>query len=639
MPQPLTITIKLSPELNVAKINVLLKHLKQSMGALGKDIKLIDANKVNAELNRIIKKENELIATTKKIPAAAGTAATALAKVGKATGGITAGMFGFNQMAMGAQMFSMALSSVLGPFVELDKQIKNIGTLGRENFEEFSQMASDLSVIVPDSAATIAEGVYQAISAGMKGSNAELMEFVEIASKAGVAGLSDTKAAVDGLTSVLNAYALSTDKAQEISDTFFAGIKLGKTTFNEMNSSLASFVPTASALGVSFDQTVAALSKVTAMGTPTAIAGTQINSALISILKGNKSMVKGLAASGLSLKDLQEKLKLPVAQGGGFVNVLRDIKVASEKSGIALIKMTGRAEGMKIIESLVGTQDKYNSSLAAYRDVSAEIAGGASTKAFEVAATSIASQTAGFMSTVESYFATAFRAMGDGATGAAAKMEKLLPLIIGFGALGPVFLSMGKGVFGLSATLIQKLVPSLFATAAAQQTMAASTTAAAGAFKVLAKAMLTTPIGIAITGIVALVAAYALFHKTREDVLDDNVNESAAIVKNIKLKQDLNEKQTALARSNLSLAKEYLTLGKNAKKSYTEQQRFEGLHKRLSTSYRGMLGPIEDVRENAEALTKTMGLGNLELDKATAENAKLIARYEELSQKTNKKQV
>ena len=636
MPNELNIKMKFSPEMDVAKINVLLKALKSSLGMMGKDIQLLDANKINAELSKVTQSTIGLDNAMKKASQSGKGVENAITKVGKSAGAMTSGMFSFNQMAMGMQMFSTALSSVLTPFVELDKQVKNIGTLGRANFEEFSQMASDLSVVVPDSAATIAEGVYQAISASMRGTNEELMDFVEIASKAGVAGLSDTKAAVDGLTSVINAYGMETSDAQTVSDTFFAAIKLGKTTFNELNSSLASFVPTAAAVGVSFDQGAAAISSLTSMGTPTAMAGTQINAALISILKGNASMTKGLKGSGLTLKDLQEKLKLPIAQGGGLVNVMRDIKLASEKSGVALIKMMGRAEGMKLVEQLTGTQEKYNKSLQMYADVSSEIAGGASTKAFEVAATSLSAQTAGFMSTMESYFATAFRTMGDGAVGVASKMEKLMPLIMGFGALGPVFGKMGMGVLSLSTSLIQKLIPSLFATAAAQKGVEAGTLGSATAFKVLAKAMLTTPIGLMITAVVGLVAAYAIFHKSSMDVAEDNLKEAKATEDLAKKKVDLNTKQQALAKSNIELGKEYKKLGENSKRTKEEDERFLALHRKLTASYHGVLGDVKDYKNNQIALSKAMGTTNLETEKATVENAKLIARYEELGNKTNK---
>ncbi len=62
---------------------------------------------------------------------------------------------------------------------------------------------------------------------------AQAMEFLQTASQVGVAGMASTEAAVDGLSSVLNAYKLEIGDTSKIADTFFAGIKLGKLSHNQ----------------------------------------------------------------------------------------------------------------------------------------------------------------------------------------------------------------------------------------------------------------------------------------------------------------------------------------------------------------------------------------------------------------------
>lgn len=626
--QGINITLSFTPELNVQKINVLLKELKNSLGSLGKNIHLIDEAKLKTELSQLDVGLNKAANSVNKINVEGSKLSTTLQKAADKSS-LIGKMFTFNQMAMGMQMLTSAMSQFTQPFVELDKQVQNIGTLGRANFKEFSNLATELSQKVPDSAEKIAQGVYQAISAGMKGTNKELMQFVETASKAATAGLSDTETAVNGLTSVINAYGKSASNAGYFSDAFFAAIKLGKTTFNELNSSLASFVPTAASMDVSFTDTATAIAKVTAMGTPTAQAGTQINAALLSILKGNTAMVKGLKASGLTLQDLKDKLALPVSEGGGLINVLRDIKVASDKSGVALIKMTGRAEGMKIIESLVGSQDKYNASLQTYADIQSEIAGGASSQAFEVAAQSIEVKTKTMINNIQSMFHSAFSLLGADSVQIFDIFTKMSPALMGFSALAPVFGSMGKGVTQLATKLITMLIPSLTASTV-------GTVGFGAAFKALTATMMANPIFLVVGALGALVGAYALLHKSEEDNINDRIKEDEGIIKNLQLKKALNLKQQELARSNLQLSKEYEILGNKTHRSYEEQNRFVELHNRLSKSYKGVLGPINDFAHNQKALAKAMGTTNMESDKATVENAKLISRYEELGNKTKK---
>jgi TP901 family phage tail tape measure protein len=630
---PLTITLRLSPELDIGKINVLLRALKTSMGSLGKDIQLLDANKINAELSKINTSTQSVgsgLASAKTqadgLKASLGAAANMKGLIGQA--------FGLNQMSMGLGALNTAIGGFIEPFKELDKNVKDIGTLGRENFEEFAGMASELSTRIPESAAGIARGVYQAVSASMQGSNQEILDFVEVAANAATAGLSDTETAVNGFTSVINAYGMKTSQASDVSNMFFAAVKLGKTTFSEMNAALASYLPTAGALGVSFDQTTAAIVELTKQGTPTAMAGTQINAALLAIVKGNKYMIEGLKKSGMTLKDLQENLKKPIAEGGGLVNTLRMIKVASEKSGVALTKMTGRAEGMKIIETMVGTEEKYNEAIKTQNKIQEERAADVAKTAFEIAKTSLAAST--FGNKMDAVMHKVFETVGSGAVRGLGMMNKLLPAIMGFSILGPVFMKMAAPVGVFANTLVQRLIPSLFATAAAEKGVEVGALGGAQAFKILAKAMFTTPIGLLLTGITAAIAAYALLHKSSMDIAQGHLSEAKATEELVKKKVDLNSKQQTLASSNLKLAQEYETLGNISKRTQEEQSRFLELHGKLASSYPGVLGPAEKFTENQKALRDAMGTSNMEVEKSTVANAKLISRYEELGNKANK---
>ncbi|MFA7011329.1 MAG: phage tail tape measure protein, partial [Bacilli bacterium] len=202
-----------------------------------------------------------------------------------------------------------AASAAVTEFVEFDKQVKNIGTLGVKNFEEFSGLLTELSRTVPETTAGLAAAAYDAISAGIQGTNEEIVKFVESAAKVGVAGLATTQEAVNGLSSVLNAYGLKASDVNQVSDTFFATIKLGKTTFGEMNASLSNVIPTASAAGIKFDEVGAAISQMTALGTPTAQATTQIRQAIIELGKPTGALKEYFDKLGISGKDMTEKLK------------------------------------------------------------------------------------------------------------------------------------------------------------------------------------------------------------------------------------------------------------------------------------------------------------------------------------------
>ena len=124
---------------------------------------------------------------------------------------------------------------------------------------------------------------YQAVSAGVSTDN--LSSFMDTASKAAIGGVTDLETAVDGLTSVINAYGKDVMSAETASDLMFTTVRLGKTTFGELADSLFNVVPTAVGAGVSFNDVSAALAGMTAQGVPTSVATTQLRQAIVELSK------------------------------------------------------------------------------------------------------------------------------------------------------------------------------------------------------------------------------------------------------------------------------------------------------------------------------------------------------------------
>ena len=60
----------------------------------------------------------------------------------------------------------------------------------------------------------------------------------------------------------------------------FTAVRLGKTDFEQLSSSLFQVAPIAASLGVDFQDVTAALANLTAQGTPTRVASTQMKASL-----------------------------------------------------------------------------------------------------------------------------------------------------------------------------------------------------------------------------------------------------------------------------------------------------------------------------------------------------------------------
>lgn len=431
-----------------------------------------------------------------------------------------------------------SLSNLSAPFVELDKQVKNIGTLGVENFEEYGKRALELSKTVPDSAATIANGIYNAISAGVTGTQDEIMKFIEQSGKAAVAGLSDTNAAVNLSTSVMNAYKLQLSDAGKVFDTVFAGIKLGKTTFEELNQATASVIPTAVALKVPFSEVTALIAQMTALGVPTSQAATQIRAAMAEIQKPGKDLAEVMNNVVVSIDGVAQNLSASnivkaVEGGNSFSQILQDIQVSAAGMGKSLTQVFGSSEAASAALLVTGENaERMNETL---KGVYKEIENNAAGKAYEIAAEGIEVRTKLLLNTVTAGFSNIFSFLGDGFNIFVQSTAQLAPTITSLtgsiALLKDIDLKNVKTQFTALGTQMKTLPATL-------TTVTASLRNSSGAIGRLSS-LAFGPWGIAI----ALVGAglYAFFTQTQEgaELLEKIGDKGEALLNKLKPISDL----------------------------------------------------------------------------------------------------
>lgn len=216
-------------------------------------------------------------------------------------------------------------------FEDAMTEVKSISEATKENFEGMSDAIVNMSRRTPESARNLAKALYQTVSAGYDGAAA--LTLLDEASKSAVAGVTSTEVAVDALTTVLNSYRMEADKATEVADIMFTGVKIGKTTFEELAHEIAIVAPLAAASDIAFEEIISAVATLTSQGTPTAEAMTQIRSAIISM---NEALGDGWTKT-MTLQDGMQKL-YDIA--GGSKTRLREL--------------TGRVEAMNGVLAMSG---------------------------------------------------------------------------------------------------------------------------------------------------------------------------------------------------------------------------------------------------------------------------------------------
>ncbi|MEI0529034.1 phage tail tape measure protein [Brachyspira intermedia] len=294
----------------------------QAIEAFGKlKDKTTDLERGFDKIGKSFDKFGSLAAKSLTVPIAAGTTAFALA-------------------TKKAIDFDNGMRKILSLLPNLSKDSLNVL---RDDLLDFAKEAGK----APEEVVTAA---YDALSAGVPEDN--LFEFLEQASKGAVAGVTDMSVAVDGLTSVVNAYGQETLSFQNASDVIFSTIKIGKASYEELAGTLYNVIPTASAIGVKFEDIGAAIALMTSMGTPTAQATTQIRQALVELNKeGSTADNTFKEISGKSFKEF-------IQEGGNLQEALQMMEESARANGKEVTSMFSSVEAGNAVLSLSGKNAK-----------------------------------------------------------------------------------------------------------------------------------------------------------------------------------------------------------------------------------------------------------------------------------------
>lgn len=164
---------------------------------------------------------------------------------------------------------------------QFDAAFAKTQTIMDETEVAVEDMREEVLALSDDSgmaAMNVSEAVYQAISGSV--ATADAVAFVDDANKLAVSGFTSLTNATDVLTTTLNAYGLSADKVGGISNVLIQTQNLGKTSVDELASSMGRAISTGSAYGVNLQNLSTAYVELTRGGIATAEATTYLSGML-----------------------------------------------------------------------------------------------------------------------------------------------------------------------------------------------------------------------------------------------------------------------------------------------------------------------------------------------------------------------
>ena len=212
----------------------------------------------------------------------------------------------------------------------------------------YSRSVRRLAKDYRDSTGSIGKGLYDILSAGVTPGKA--LRVLEVSAKAAKAGRSDTATAVDGITTILNAYQFEAERAASVSDLMFTVVKDGKITFQQLAENIGTIAPTAKAARLELVDLAAVIA--------TAVKVEKPERAMTAI----RAAIMHAAKEGESLLDLVKRF-----EGKNLEQILAGGLAKRAATGIALLagNYATLREEMKRMRNSAGATEKAFAKIAA----------------------------------------------------------------------------------------------------------------------------------------------------------------------------------------------------------------------------------------------------------------------------------
>ncbi len=253
-------------------------------------------------------------------------------------------------MAGIAVAIGATLKKSVDSFVEFENQMNSVYTLlpdisesAMAQMEDQVRSLSKEMGVLPDE---LIPALYSSLSASVPQDN--VFQFLEVAQKGAIAGMTETETVVDGLTTVLNSYHMEATEAEKVSDILFNTIKYGKTSMEELSGSMSQVTPIASSLGVDFEDVGAALATMTAQGNSTSASTTQLKQMFSELSKeGTKTSDVFKQIAGKSFKEF-------IAEGNNVNDALQLLENYANETGVGVNDLFGSVQAGQAALMLTG---------------------------------------------------------------------------------------------------------------------------------------------------------------------------------------------------------------------------------------------------------------------------------------------
>jgi TP901 family phage tail tape measure protein len=191
-------------------------------------------------------------------------------------------------------------------------------------------------------------GLFNLISGGIAAEDS--IDVLTTATQLADAGATDAGTAVNALVASMSAFKSANLDAEVVAQSFFTAQKYGITTVGQLAGEFNKVGGAANGLGISFEETLGALTAMTANGMkPTAVAATE----LAALMKGVVGTQKNIKKQS---KEVQEAWSLESVAANGLVESARALNEAFKGDKVKIAAFLGDSSAINAFNSLTGGQ-------------------------------------------------------------------------------------------------------------------------------------------------------------------------------------------------------------------------------------------------------------------------------------------
>jgi len=244
---------------------------------------------------------------------------------------------------------------------DFSKNLREVSTLMDNTSEKsIKKMSKELRLLSQTSGlalSSLSRAKYDVVSAGFAEAS-ESAQILAASTQLAVGGVTSASAAADLLTTSLNAYGLSANQVNDVSDVLFTTVRLGKTTMDELAGSLGKVLPVAKSSGVSLSAVGAAMASLTAAGINTAESTTALRGAIIALTAPTDAAKKSMEQAGIEAKKFDD----------GSFDLLGTIKQFEGMDPEALRKFIPDISASVAVSSLANNVQGLSNNLLAFEE-------------------------------------------------------------------------------------------------------------------------------------------------------------------------------------------------------------------------------------------------------------------------------